>query len=125
MIELSAEARELCNTAGKCHCVSAAIHPADRVFWFLHDHPIFGSKADAINNHFSDGADSTGKLRADRGATTTRRDARSRICGGLPAGDASFSERACVVLDPSLLEPVFTANNHFLEENIRYLPGAY
>ncbi len=33
-----------------------------------------------------------------------------------------FWQGACVVSDPSLPNPIFKPNNHFLEENIRHLP---
>ena len=62
--ELPAEAKTTGNAAGLRHGVPGAIDPRDWIFWFLYNHAGFPTKADAVDNYFSDGADCAGKLGA-------------------------------------------------------------
>ncbi len=53
---------QLCQTAAKRHGVTPDVHPADHMFRFLVENPVFNSQGDAVNYYFDDGARSYRKL---------------------------------------------------------------
>jgi SAM-dependent methyltransferase len=64
MAELRAldEFRELCEEAAQRHGVVPDVHPADFIFRFLIDNPVFPAKNDAVAYYFNDGARSAQHL---------------------------------------------------------------
>ncbi len=52
-----------CASAGLRFKVSGDIHPEDFIFWFIHDHPSFKTKAEAVDYYFASGRESAQKVR--------------------------------------------------------------
>jgi SAM-dependent methyltransferase len=53
-----------CERLGAQYSVSGAIHPDDFIFWYVHDHPSFPTKAEAMAYYFSNGRESAQKVQA-------------------------------------------------------------